>query len=813
MQPERYARIKAVLEQVIEAPADQRAALLDHHCAEQASLRGEVEELLRAGEAMTTRFLEQAPVALPQGQQGAAEVLQPGAVLGRFRVERLLGRGGMGEVYAGTDEVLERPVAIKLMRAALRLSPAERTRFLTEAQLLSRLRHPNVCEVYDFFEGDQQDVLVLELIEGKTLRALLDAGAIADPLSIAIQVGQALEAAHQRGTVHRDLKPENIMVTDSGVAKVLDFGLARSENRNRIASGGEQSGLSGDRTLEESGIMGTLGYMAPEQARGERAGAASDVYSFGLLLQELLTGQAPFEPGPDLLARCARAESREPIGLSAELTRLIRRLKHPDPSLRPTATDVLTQLQQIAELPRLRLQRRLRRTAVAVVVLAAIAIAVQSWFVAREAERAKQARLESESALQFLVDLIESADPGNARGERLTVAEVLENGVARLRSDMSDVPLARARLLHTIGVVDAQLERLPRSRELLGEALAARSALLPASDPSVLETQRRLAEVENHLGETEAALQRINAALTVARDEDPESEQVADLLQSQVLMMIRSGKMNEAAALAERAIALYEKHGGPNEPRIAQVARQLELAYSNQRRYPEAVVIGERALAISRQLHGADHPDLVSDLYRLSHAVNYTGDFDRGMKLLDESEAMARRLYGDQHSSVAVVLVDRGQVLYELGEIDRAIDLIKQGVAIYRQLDRKFDLLYGLKALQSKLTLAKRYDEGLEVCLEVWSTRRQLLQPGHPELAVDDIQIGHFLSRNGYYGPAVTMMERALVGLRAAVETEPETYTEPLDITVEQLKLTRQLVAEKGVGETPPAQIVQTLGL
>jgi len=196
-------------------------------------------------------FLEQAPVALEPAEALSGDVLQVGTVLGRYRIDAMFGRGGMGEVFAGTDEVLKRPVAIKIMRAALRLSPTERTRFLTEAQLLSGLRHPNVCEVYDFFEGDDQDVLVLELIEGRTLRALLDEGPVNDGLAVGLQIGRALQAAHLRGTVHRDLKPENIMITDTGIAKVLDFGLARSESRHHEhADAGADIELSRARTPE-----------------------------------------------------------------------------------------------------------------------------------------------------------------------------------------------------------------------------------------------------------------------------------------------------------------------------------------------------------------------------------------------------------------------------------------------------------------------------------------------------------------------------------------------------------------------------------
>ncbi|MCB1587610.1 MAG: serine/threonine protein kinase, partial [Xanthomonadales bacterium] len=138
----------------------------------------------------------------------------------------MIARGGMGEVYAGTDELLQRPVAVKLMKAALRMSAVRRSAFLAEAQVLSALRHRNICQVYDFFEDRAQDVLVLELIEGETLRSVLQRGPAPQPIAIALQVADALVAAHERGVAHRDLKPENVMLTPAGQVKVLDFGLA-----------------------------------------------------------------------------------------------------------------------------------------------------------------------------------------------------------------------------------------------------------------------------------------------------------------------------------------------------------------------------------------------------------------------------------------------------------------------------------------------------------------------------------------------------------------------------------------------------------
>jgi len=267
MDPIRYQQVKSVLLEAMEQPARARERWLAQRCGDDVALRQEVEELL-AGENQQS-FMEHSPLSLTHEQETDAS----GSRLGRIQLQRLLARGGMGDVYAGVDELLERPVAVKLMKAELRMSAARRSGFLAEARVLSGLRHPNICAVHDFFEDQEQDVLVLELIEGQTLRCLLQTGRPADPLGIASEIADALVAAHERGIAHRDLKPENVMLTTSGRVKVLDFGLARvSATRIAIAADAESE-------PKHTLIAGTPGYLSPEQARGEVSTTAADLCS------------------------------------------------------------------------------------------------------------------------------------------------------------------------------------------------------------------------------------------------------------------------------------------------------------------------------------------------------------------------------------------------------------------------------------------------------------------------------------------------------------------------------------------------------
>ncbi|MEO1368716.1 MAG: tetratricopeptide repeat protein, partial [Acidobacteriota bacterium] len=501
------------------------------------------------------------------------------------------------------------------------------------------------------------------------------------------------------------------------------------------------------------------------------------------MLQELLTGKLPFEPGADLLERSARAESRPLDGAPAEVTELVHRLKSPQAELRPTARDALQEMERILDLPRQRRTVRRRRWAFAALTAAAVVFAAQSFFIARGAQRTESARLEAQTALDFLVDLIESADPSRARGQELTVSEVLEMGVLRLDSELSDLPLARARLQHTIGVVDMHLDRLPRSRELLTEALAVRSEELDPGDPARLESQRRLAETEHAMGEAEAGLSRLNRTLEQARVSHGErSREVADLLTSRSWMHNKGGgQALEGAADAQRAIEIYEQVLGPDDPALLEPSRNLSHAYINMRRYEEAIEVQERAVAISESRFQGDHPELVDALYALSVPYNYLARFDEGAKLLEQSEDMARRLYGETHSAVARALADRGAVMCSREYSDpvlakakeaEGIELGWEAVRILKDLDRDYDLLYAMRSLQTVLTASKRYAEALSLGLDVWELRREVLPEGNHELAIDDLQLGLFLLRTDYRSGAMSMMQRSVAGLERAVQEQ-----------------------------------------
>ena len=285
--------------------------------------------------------------------------LSPGTKLGSYEIVSAVGAGGMGEVYRAHDPRLDRTVALKVLPSHLSSDPGLRQRFEREARTISKFSHPNICTLHDIGNHDGIDYLVMEYIEGETLEQRLSKGPLppAQTLTYGIQIADALDKAHRHGIVHRDLKPGNIMLTKSGAAKLLDFGLAKlQEEPSLVAAALTEMTVEHKRLTTEGTLVGTFQYMAPEQLEGNQPDARSDIFAFGAVLYEMLSGKPAFG-GKTKASMIAAILSSEPPPLSAAqplappaLERVIKQCLAKDPDERwQTAGDIARELKWIGE--------------------------------------------------------------------------------------------------------------------------------------------------------------------------------------------------------------------------------------------------------------------------------------------------------------------------------------------------------------------------------------------------------------------------------------------------------------------------------
>jgi eukaryotic-like serine/threonine-protein kinase len=458
MTPDRWSRLTDLFEAALGREPAERDAFLASACADDAAMQREVSALIesheRAGDFGTSPvFHFRTPGVSPSDPVGAiAHILDEGVRLGRYEIVSLVGSGGMGQVYRARDPQLAREVGVKILPHGAGISADRLARFGYEARALAALNHPNILTVYDVGLDREVPYVVSELLDGETLRARLQRGPISvnETLAIARQITSGLAAAHDKGIVHRDLKPENLFVARDGVVKILDFGLAK-----HTMESGDDSDL-----LDRRYVMGTAGYMSPEQVRGYEADARSDLFSFGAVLHEMVTARRAFseDSAVETMRAVCTASPAAADEVPAAFRAILNRCLAKDPAERfDSAHDVAAALIPVsAAFPAT--SPRPRAYVTYVVAIALVVAAIATPLIVRRRQEPPGAGPGGRQALAIMPFEDRSGEPANAW---------LSNGV----SSMLVTSLAQTPGLDVIGT-----DRLEASFRDLGRAPTDRSA-------------------------------------------------------------------------------------------------------------------------------------------------------------------------------------------------------------------------------------------------------------------------------------------------------------------------------------------------
>jgi len=789
MSTDRRRTVEDLFARAIELAPEARDRFLDEACGGDVALRVEVESLLHA-DSNRGGFL--AAPADPAVLERPDPLI--GRSVGAWRIVERIGRGGMGAVYLAerADASYEGRAAIKVARRGME-TPELLRRFHHERRLLARLQHPHIARLLD--GGALEDGLpyfVMEYVAGVPLDRHCDERdlALEARLELFLAICDAVQYAHQQLIVHRDLKPSNILVTEDGTPRLLDFGIAKALGADFEDS--EAMTREGERPR-------TPRYASPEQIRGERVTVATDVYSLGVLLHELLAGEAPFvAPGttPAAFERLVLEQDPPPPSLSAAgrdtplarreggPRRLARRLEgdldaivltalRKDPERRYRAVSALADdLRRHRDgLPvgarrgslRYRSARFVRRHALALGAAAAVFVALAAGAVTSTALylRARAARLEAErerevatEVSRFLESLFAGADPHRAQGRDVTVLrELMADASRRLDTEVPAGSAVAGALHLSIGESYRHLAEFEEAERHLAGAVAtfdgsggqASGYRVRAHHAlgSLFYDTNRFDRAETELGRALALADSAGAAAGEARGE---------ILTSLGLLDEARGRYAEAESRYRQAIEDARAHGGPGHPAVGRRLSDLAVLVMNQRRLDEADSLLDAAISTWR---GATAP---FDSIELATALHNKGGVLRRRKAYAEAEpfyrealGIHRRLRGDDHPGVAVTLNNLGSLMESMQRFTEAEPFYREALRIQRAAlgERHRDVGTTLNNLAGLLRKSGRLAESAPLFESALATYRAALGADHPWVAIVLTNYAHLLEASG----------------------------------------------------------------
>ena len=722
--PDERARIEEIFEEALDVPARERADWLATRCANNASLRREVELLLAAHEQ--DGVLDQ-PLSVPKRDPSA------GRRIGPYRVIHELGRGGMGVVYLAErdDGTYRRRVAVKVLRASADTEEMHR-RFLAERQILASLSHPNVAQLLDGGVSDGQlPYLVIEYVDGLPITEYCDRHrlGIEARLRLFTAVCSAVSHAHQNLVLHRDLKPSNVLVTSSGEVKLLDFGIAKLLNPS----------LTGEKqpVTHTAFRLMTPAYASPEQVRGDSLTTASDVYTLGLLLYELLAGRLahrittdsprevfevvcerePERPSTAIAseeAAAARDTTTEKLSrhLRGDLDAIVAMALRKEPGRRYGSAELLAEdvgryLDGQPVVARrgnrwYRFQKTLRRhqgaalfaaaSVLLLVVGAGVALRLAS-VAARERDRAAAALVETQGALgeseavtAFLVSLFEASDPAQGRLDTLNATELLRRGVARAER-LEATPLAQARMFEGLGRVHSMRDDITLAADLLQRAFLLRRTHLGPAHPATAASASELANVLRRQGHYVAADSLAREALSIRRaalgDDHPD---VAASLGQVAGLAIYLGHVADAERYAVEAVEVRRRGGGGSDSGIVADLERLAAILRRRGETDGAERAMREALSVVRQVFPSPHPRRSSTLLRLADLVDERPDRRaEAESLFFAALTETRAAVGNEHPTTASTMSETGLMLARHGRRAEGERLVREALDIQRR--------------------------------------------------------------------------------------------------------------------------------
>jgi len=863
---EHWRRVNALLGPALKFPSEEVDEYLRGACAGDEDLRLEVLSLVKADQAAGD-FME---VAVEGGALDlvAARGLEVdrdhpearlGQRIGSYRLDRTLGSGGMSTVFLGVraDDRFEKQVAVKVLKRGMDTDEVLH-RFRQERQILASLDHPNIARLLDASSTDDGlPAFVLEHVEGLPVATYCDRHrfGVRERIELFRTICVAVQYAHQNLVVHRDLKPSNVLVTEEGVVKLLDFGIAKILAPERSS----QDAKADPGTLHSTRAM-TPSYASPEQVRGETITTASDVYTLGVLLYELLTGanpqrflggepaeiervvclQEPVLPSASVVQGKAEqppvVEVVEGGGrklrrkLAGDLDTILLKALVKEPQRRYASADQLAEdlRRYLFGLPVLaqrdtaayrmsKFVRRHRVAALLAIVLSATVLgsAITAVYQARVAIRAQvRAELErdrAETVLAFINGLFEVTDPSQ-QGSTVSAGALLDRGVELIPQSFADQPATQATLLASIGTIFRNWGHYDRAVPLLEESATLFASKVVADPVQHLASVNELGFALYESGNYDRASSVYRQALAVEEEEGLEALELArvDSINGLGLVLDAQGEGNAAEELYREALNLPAVRNGQPEGSLSEAKIQNGLATVLYRRadFAAAAPLLRRALEIRRRLQGDGHQETAQALHNLATVLVAWGRWEEAEKVLQEALALRRSLLGEEHPEFVRTLNTLATMRFFLGDLAGAEGLYRELIETRRRGvgQEHPEFAGGLNNLAKVIAAQGRWAEAEPLYRQALALKIRLQGEDHPAVPVTLHGLGEVLYASGRRDEAETLLRRALTLRRGTLKAgEPK--------IAETLVSLGTLLTDKGSFEEAEGLLLEAVAL
>jgi tetratricopeptide (TPR) repeat protein len=817
MELERLRQIEQVFHVVLQIDQKQQADFLREACGADESLRREVGSLLAYG-SRAEKFIELPvmKVATPgpavdnvwQSRPGELGLLERDAGtgaerwlpahIGRYRIRRVLGEGGMGTVYEAEQEHPRRAVALKVIRPGL-TSPELLRRFERESQALARLQHPGIAQIYEAGTADAgfgpQPFFAMELVRGRSLREYADEHRLStrQRLELMVRICEGVQHAHQRGLIHRDLKPGNILVDETGQPKILDFGVARVTDSDGAATCHTDLGQ----------MVGTLAYMSPEQVLTDplELDTRSDVYALGVILFELLAGRLPYEVSPQPHEAARTIQEKDPVRLSSisrmyrgDIETIVAKALDKDKSRRyASAAGLAADIQRylndepIAARPpsaSYQLGKFARRNKALVAGIAAVFVALLVGVIAStwEAARARRAEQIAGAVNNFLQgDLLAQASantqarPDTKPDPDLKVRTALDRAAVRITGKFDRQPEVEAAIRDTMGQTYLELGLYPEARAQFERALELHRRALGEQNPKTFKTIRRLgtiAYVQGKYPEAEALFrQSLEGQRRVLGVSDPDT---LGSMSNLAIVYRRQGKYSQAESLLGETFQIRRRVLGPEHRDTLASMSNLANVYLYEGKYAHAEALYRQALEIQRRVLGPEHPDTLLSMHNLALDYSYEGNYGQAEAPFTQALGIQRRVLGPEHPDTLNSMDNLALNYSYEGRYAQAEALFVQTLEIQRRVlgSEHPDTLHSMNNLAGVYSLQGKYPQAEALFVQTLETQRRVLGPEDPNTLGTLSDCASMYQRRGQYGLAETRAAQALAGWRHAFGSE-----------------------------------------